>query len=227
MLVRRVNWLAEIDERDLDVRTLATLRTPNPLVLVRADQLRPVLGAAYKNVVVNDEFLARFVTSGEDVAREAFHFQAFVLATVEAYRRRTSEQPIPFVDSIYKVAAAVARGDPNLPEQDVSIHSPGYSTLKSARDVVFVIAALFASALELPAQAFDQNGNPAISLINSESAAYDPCAPEGLEEQVLQTLRIIGLERWEEMCEAARKAHENEGFTPISSASPRPRPDRE
>lgn len=217
LLVRRVKWLAEVDERDLDHRTARSLRTQNALVSLNAANLRPVLGAAYKNVVIDGDFLARFVTHGHEFdARESYHFQAFVLAVAEAHRRfREGERE--FSNSIYAVAAEVKRGDPNIPEQDVSIHSPGYTTLKSAREVVFVISALFAVALASPAGAFDTTGKPNLSVVNSESEEYDPCEPGGLDEGVRGTLEIMGLKAWQEACQAARAANEDDGFVPESA----------
>ncbi|MEN9059987.1 hypothetical protein [Ponticoccus litoralis] len=107
LLVRRVRWLAEIDERDLDHRTYRSLRTQNALISMRAELLRPVLGAAYQNVIVNGDFLARFQTTGAEFnARESYHFQAFVLAVVEAYSRRSeADVTRQLDDSIYAMAA--------------------------------------------------------------------------------------------------------------------------
>ena len=218
LLVRRVRWLSEIDERNLDYKTSRSLRTQNALVSLPAHTLRPVLGAAYKNVIIDDDFLARFVTRGEEfTARESYHFQAFVLAVVEAYGRIHGDaSDLP--DSIYAIAAQVARGADGVPEQDFSIHSPGYTTLKGTR-VVFVIAALFATALSATAAPFGADGQEVeVLLENSASEAYDPCEPEGLQDEVRETLRVMHFERWQEACRAARAANEDEGFEPVSSA---------
>ncbi len=217
LMVRKVKWLAEIDERDLDHRTARSLRTQNALVSLNAASLRPVLGAAYKNVVIDGDFLARFITNGEEFdARESYHFQAFVLAVAEAHRRYLEGGDM-LTKSLYAVAAEVKRGDPNIPEQDVSIHSPGYTTLKSPREVVFVISALFAIALANPADAFNTAGQADLTVVNSESPDYDPCSPGGLDESVRGTLEIMGLSVWQEACYAARAANEDDGFVPEST----------
>ncbi|GHF59643.1 hypothetical protein GCM10017056_33810 [Seohaeicola zhoushanensis] len=215
LLVRRVRWLAEIDERDLDGRTYRSLRTQNALISMRADLLRPVLGAAYQNVIVNGDFLARFQTTGlEFNARESYHFQAFVLAVVEAFSRRSEEGVTDKLqESIYAMAASVKRGDRYIPEQDFSIHSPGYTTLKGT-SIVFVVSALFALALEGNAQPIDVNGNVSIEFENSVSTRYDPCAAEGIDEATRETLRAMGYDRWQEACRAATAANEDEGFAP-------------
>ncbi|MCF7725738.1 hypothetical protein [Sulfitobacter sp. M22] len=218
LLVRRIRWLSEIDDRDLDHRTSRSLRTQNALVSLPVSALRPVLGAAYKNVIVDGDFLARFITQGaEFTARESYHFQAFVLAVVEAYSRiEKDSSDLP--DSIYAMAAQVARNAQGVPEQDFSIHSPGYTTLKGSR-VVFVVAALFATALSTTAEPFGPDGKKIdVKLENTASGAYDPCEPEGLEKEVRETFRVMDFDRWQELCRAARAANEDEGFEPVSSA---------
>lgn len=219
LLGRRVRWLNEIDERDLDYKASRALRTQNALVSLPAHTLRPVLGAAYKNVILDGEFLARFVTRRQEfTARESYHFQAFVLAVVEANGRYRSGSDVKLPDSIYAMAAQVSKGALGVPEQDFSIHSPGYTTLKGER-VVFVVAALFSMALSATAAPFEEDGaSIAVNMINSATEAYDPCEPEGLEDEVRETLRVMNFDRWQEACLAARAASEDEGFEPVSSA---------
>lgn len=217
-LIRRVKWLAEIDELELDRRTAVSLRTQNALVAINARSFEPALGAAYKNVVIGDEFLARFVTANPDfTAFECFHFTAFAMAVVGAMRQiESGEGRFPEGESIYTIAASVQKGDAFVPEQEASIHSPGYTTLRGRLLVPAVISALFALALQGDAQPFDEDGRADVSVVNSESAAYDPCAV-GIEESVRQSLEIIGLERWQEMCQAASKSNDDEGLRSITT----------
>lgn len=218
LLVRHVRWLEEIDERELDSRTLRSLRTQNALVSLSAEALRPVLGAAYKNVLVDGVHLARFITERDEfTSRESFHFQAFVLAVVEAYQRLDNGDRTPFQNSIYQIASQIPRADPFVPEQDSNIHSPGYTTLKHAKSVTFAIACLFALAIDANAEPFDAQRRVDVSVVNSADDRYDPCAPDGLEDEVKQIIEIMGYDRWQEMCRAAIAANEDEGFEPIST----------
>ena len=210
-----------MDEGDLEIATRHSLRTQNALVRIRADELEPVLGAAYKNVRVDGEYLARFITRNNDfTAHESFHFQAFVMATAAALSRSQVENGQLFNDSIYAIAATVPRAHEFVPEQDSSIHSPGYTTLKAHGIIPMVVACLFALAIDATADPYDTGRNPDVTVINSESVALDPCSPDiGIEQGVRESLRIIGYQRWQEMCEAARRANENEGFEPITSVT--------
>ena len=221
ILVRPVRWLAEVDERDLARTTKRSLRTQNALVRVPTDELKSVLGAAYKNVILGDEHLARFVTSNADFkAYESFHFQSFVMASAAAYLKATGAGDFVKKASIYAVAADTPRDSDAVPEQETSIHSPGYTTLKAKRSIPLVIAALFALALSGDTSFFQPDGTVILDVVNTESVAYDPCSPEiGLDEEIRRTLQMMGLNRWREMCQAARMANEHEGFQPVARVS--------
>jgi hypothetical protein len=216
-LIRRVKWFESVSESDLSFKSKLSLRTQSALLRLRAEHLDQVLGAAYKNVMLDDEFLARFLTRNNDFRSfEAYHFLGFVMGCTAAYRAFESKEPLVGT-SLYEIAAHLPRDLQFVAEQDASIHSPGYSTLKAARLTPFVTMCLFAIALSGDAQPFDEDGRADVQVINSESLALDPCAPDiGVDEAVRETLNIIGYDRWQRFCEAARHAHEHEGFQPQS-----------
>lgn len=225
-LVRRVKWLAEVDEADLDRDLVGTLRTQNALVAVKAQAFERALGAAYKNIVIDNEFLARFNTESADFkASESFHFGAFAMAVVAAMRQINGEgNAFSDESSIYDIAATVPSDDPYVPDQEASIHSPGYLTIRGMFLVPVVISALFALALAPDAQLFAEERIESVEVVNSESPAYDPCEV-GIEESVRRSLEIIGFNRWKQMCQAAAKSNENEGLRSITSVEvPKPRP---
>ncbi|MEO0487401.1 MAG: hypothetical protein AAF092_15955 [Pseudomonadota bacterium] len=222
-VVRRVRWLAEINELELDPQVALALRTQNAFIAMRARSFERVLGAAYKNVVIGDEFLARFVTDNpEFTAFENFHFNAFVMAVVAACRKvENGEQPWQNRQSIYDIAATVDGDDQLVPDQEASIHSPGYMTLRGAVLVPAVMSALFALALDTNAQPLDAEGNGAdgVNVVNSESMAFDPCEL-GIEQGVRDTLNILGYERWLQIQNACQNASENEGLRSITTVTP-------
>lgn len=219
-VVRRVRWLAQVNELELDPHVAVSLRTQNALIAMRAGSFERVLGAAYKNIVLGDEFLARFVTDNpEFTAFESYHFNAFVMAVVAACRSiQNDEGPWANGHSIYDIAASVVRQDDLVPDQESSIHSPGYMTLRGSQILApAVMSALFALALATGAGAdpFAGAGPTQVSVINSESAAFDPC-DVGIEESVRQALTIIGYDRWQQMCQAGRKSNDNDGLHSIT-----------
>ncbi|MHC0053175.1 hypothetical protein [Actibacterium sp. D379-3] len=180
-IVRRVKWLAQVNEAELDPQVAVGLRTQNALTAMRARSFERVLGAAYKNVIIGEEFLARFVTTDEEfTAFESYHFNAFVMAVVAACRRVENGQGA-FGDgvSIYDIAAEVHGQDDLVPDQESSIHSPGYMTLRGEVLVPAVMSALFALAVAADADPaldpFAGDGADQVKVVNSESAAFDPC----------------------------------------------------
>lgn len=189
---------------------------------MRARSFERVLGAAYKNVVIGDEFLARFVTDNPAfTAFENFHFNAFVMAVVAACRKvENGEQAWQDQRSIYDIAATVEGQDQLVPDQEASIHSPGYMTLRGSVLVPAVLSALFALALDTDAQPLDAEGNGAdsVSVVNSESMAFDPC-DLGIEQGVRETLNILGYERWLQIQNACQNASENEGLRSITTVT--------
>lgn len=222
-LVRRVRWLAQINELELDPKVALALRTQNAFIAMRARSFERVLGATYKNVVMGDEFLARFVTkNAEFTAFESFHFNAFVMAVVAACRKIENGGDGWAEDqTIYDIAATVARDDELVPEQEASIHSPGYLTLRGSILVPAVLSALFALALDANADPFAGTGTDQVTVVNSQSEAFDPCNV-GIEQAVREALNIMGYERWQQACEASRKSNDNDGLQSITTITTRP-----
>lgn len=221
-LIRRVRWLAEVDETELDPKVAVGLRTQNALTTMRARSFERVLGAAYKNIVLGDEFLARFVTADEDfTAFESYHFNAFVMAVVAACRRVEGGKG-PWDDglSIYDIAADVQGQDDLVPDQEASIHSPGYMTLRGSILIPAVMSALFALANASRADPrmdpFEGAGVHQVNVVNSESEAFNPC-DVGIDQTVKDALGIIGHTRWKQMCSAEFKASDNDGLHSIAT----------
>lgn len=222
-VVRRVKWLADINELELDAQVALALRTQNALIAMRARAFERVLGAAYKNIVLGEEYLARFVTTNaEFTAFENYHFNAFVMAAVAACRRvENMEGPWADGPSIYDIAAEVTRDDNLVPDQESSIHSPGYMTLRGSPLLPAVISALFALSLAANADPFAGAGVNQVTVVNSESAAFNPC-DVGIELAVRDALNIMGYDRWQQACLAGQKSNENEGLQSITTVTTQP-----
>lgn len=227
LMTRRVKWFPDAEEEQLSAKTALLLRTQNAFVKMPKDELEGVLGAAFKNVVTDDETLAQFITRSNDVrSYDAHQFSVFVQAVSAAMKASREGTQLAHV-SVYEIAGRLDRDLCYVVEQDANYHSPGYSTLKmafaeaaeTAKNAPLVIAVLFALATDVSAQPFDDNNQPDVNLRNSKSAALDPCDPEfGLEQDVRDTLAIIGHQRWQDQfCPAARAAEDHEGFRSLST----------
>lgn len=229
-IVRRVKWLAQVNEAELDPQAALGLRTQNALTAMKARSFERALGAAYKNIILGEEFLARFTTTDEEfTAFESYHFNAFVMAVVAACRRAENGQK-PFEDgtSIYDIAADVLGQDDLVPDQESSIHSPGYMTLRGSILVPAVMSALFALAVAANADPaldpFAGDGIDQIMVVNSESDAFNPC-DVGIDQAVKDALNIMGYQRWKQLCAAGVKASDNDGLRSITTVEARPDPE--
>jgi hypothetical protein len=169
----------------------------------------------------------RFTTTDEEfTAFESYHFNAFVMAVVAACRRVESGQG-PWLDgeSIYDIAAEVLGQDDLVPDQESSIHSPGYMTLRGSILIPAVLSALFALAVAANADPtldpFAGAGTNQVDVVNSESAAFDPC-DVGIDVAVRDALNIMGYQRWQQMCSAGVKANDNDGLQSITTVTTKP-----
>ena len=212
-VVRRINWLADLHEADLPTSFRAALRTQNPLIAWRAGALTPVIGAAHSNLIVDGEFHARFITGKPDFSTlESFHFNAFALAVVAALKRvQADEGPLDPGTTIYDLAASVGLGDELVPAQEASIHSLGYATLRGTLHATAVIAILFQLAITAEAEPFSEPDHSHVTVVNSKSEDFDPCAV-GIDESVRATLNMMGYDIWQEACNSGRLSHENDGL---------------
>lgn len=213
-------------ESELDTKVVVGLRTQNALTAMRARSFERVLGAAYKNIVLGEEFLARFITTDEEfTAFESYHFNAFVMAVVAACRRvENDEGPFRDGESIYDIAAEVQGQDDLVPDQESSIHSPGYMTLRGSILVPAVMSALFALAVAAHADPnldpFAGAGIEQVVVVNSESEAFDTC-DVGIDQAIREALNIMGYDRWRQMCAAGVKANDNDGLQSITTVEAR------
>ena len=141
---------------------------------------------------------------------------------VVAARRKIEDEEASWKNrqSIYDIAATVDRDDDLVPEQEASIHSPGYMTLRGGMLVPAILSALFALALDADADPLlpDGSGADQVTVVNSESKAFDPCELE-IEQGVRDTLDMIGYHRWLQVKQACQKASDNEGLNSIATAT--------
>lgn len=243
-LIRSVRWLGEIDELELDRSSFMNLRTQNPLIVLPASSFERAIGAAHKNVLFDDHYLTRFYTAEESfTAFESFHFNAFTMAVAAAYECYGNGGEYDPDASIYEMAASLGQNNPLVPDQISMISSPGFVTLKSLMMVPVLTAALFGAALgqtedgvhyegdfeqaqaQVHAQAQAQVQNPPVpvpiakpnpeqvQVVNSGSIVLDPC-DAGIEDAVRGILDMMGYNQWRQLCEAARKASDQQGLRP-------------
>lgn len=216
LLTREVRWLSDVKDHELPDTTIRSLRTQNALVKLRADNLDRVISAAYKNVIVKNEILTQFVTTNPEFkSTESFHFQSFVMAIVAAYEKVIDDGILDQTKSIYDIASEISKFHELVPEQNANIHSPGYTTLKSATIIPLIVAALYALASDCVAQPFDDAGQAQVEVVASEDVMN--CEPlADISADVRKTLNQIGYERWQQMCHSREAASADGGLESVA-----------
>ena len=212
-LARPVRWISEVDERYLPREVYRALRTESPFVALQASFASQALGTGYNNMTIGDEFFARFTTTSTRFSPiENFHFTAFVVAIAAALQSRIVGGAVSIGErSIYDIASRFSEFE-GL-EQDVSIHSPGYTTLRAKSVLPIVISVLYALATTTTAEKIYSDSTPnEIRIVNSVSGTEHPCELE-IAESVNGALDIMGKRRWQEQaCPAAILAKQNAGM---------------
>lgn len=183
--------------------------TPNPIMQLDRSLRKEILRAGYDQYAFDDEFTARLNTTEDDFSSlDDYNIQTFVnyvsgvLLALEA--GQTTE--ISFLDAIDKL-----RSQPDAaPELKLNINSIGFQRLIDRTVKPLVIAALLSAALVGGADA--ELAPPTIAVSNTIGGGGDECTIM-VSEKVEGALKLMRLEDWKKVCEAARDAHNATGLS--------------
>lgn len=153
------------------------------------------------------EYRVRFdVDKPEFTTTDDLYIQAF-LNFVAANSRRIDEggKLLPIHQAAFEHL-----GDHAL-ELQSNINSPGFLNLISSKVAPLVASALFMLAISVGPEAVDAAENGLITIGNSLDAG-DPCTV-AVAEEVVEHLRLLGIEKWTEACEIARQVRESTGLS--------------
>ena len=210
-LSRPVSWIVEMEERDVANFISPSIRTSNVVVGLNARFLHQVISSAYLNVNIGNEYLSRFTTkSAEFMAYRNYHFSAFAMAVSAAYQAAVEGNRIRSDRSIYELAASVNPDVAVIPIQDVLIRSPGHTTLRHATNVTLIVSALFALAGQATEE-YRPEDLRNLLVVNSEPTREDICDP--IKSHIDDAIRLLGYERWQQLCRAKVLASENDGLS--------------
>ena len=213
-LVRRVEWLADVDERDLHYTIIKLLRTSNALISLRASTLYRAVGTAYSNSIIGDHHFARFTTSNATFTTDqSFNFSAFAMATVVAHKLAKSRDLSSISDrSVYDIAAKASDWTDLVLTQDAMIHSPGYTTLQHTTLIVIFVAALYSLASHPDASKKTPKELQEVSITNSEPSSDNICPP--LQNAMHRMMEVFPNDLWLEYCQVAKASREGAGLSP-------------
>jgi hypothetical protein len=209
---RRVRWLAQIIKRELPGKLLDALEHPVAIYLLAKSVRAPIYEAAYGTYydLSGDarDFTTRFDLSAAQFSTDIdFRFQAFfnaIASNVKAIdEKRALKAP--------RAAAFDDLGD-YAPTLKSNVNSPGSLVLIAKRATPVIAAVLFALAVTVGDDAATAAKNGHIIIGNSKAPAGDPCTAT-VAKSVLDQLAFLGLDKWPEACELARRASDGSGAT--------------
>jgi hypothetical protein len=204
---RRVNWLARIPKRELASDILDIVAKPNAFVLLPRSVRAGLYDLAYSAYAIEDSFTARLevteetYSSFDDLLIQAFI--NFVATNTEAVANEHEVQP-------FAKAAFMEAGE-FTPDLRTEIHSPGFLSLSSGRVTPLVAVVMLAAAIHLGPGAFAAAEAGTLRIGSSTAPADDACVAE-VREQAIRQIQLLGLDRWSEACEKARRAANHTGL---------------
>jgi len=205
---RSVRWLAKQPRRLLDGEVIDIVQKPNAFVLLPRSVRQHLYSWAYQSYVIGDQYSARFDVSEaryrsiDDLLLQAFF--NFIAANTKALSEGRDRDIVGFQDGAFMDA-----GDFNMDLQ-TEIRSPGFLNLSSLRLTPLVVSALFALAVQVGPAAVTAAAAGEVRIGNSLAPTTDQCVVD-VNEQAIRQLRLLGLDRWGEACEKARRASQNTG----------------
>ena len=204
---RSVRWLARLPKGKLSPYLLDLITKPNAFVLIRKDERLSIYREAYGSYILPGEYRARFnVRDPEFTTTDDLYIQAFFNFVAANSRNIRLQNEVMGI----RQAAFERLGDDAI-ELQSNINSPGFLNLISANLAPLVATALFALAVTIGPDAVAAAEQGTILVGNSLDAG-DPCTV-AINEEVLQHLRLLGLEKWTDACEIARQAADSTGLS--------------
>jgi hypothetical protein len=211
---RRFRPLAYVEKRNLPSRVLDIIAKPNGIVLLDESQRDFFYKRAYGSYVKQDSMYARF-----DVTSEVYSttddalilaFFNFVAANTKNITIEQNNIPMSLMDAMLSDLGDYA------PTLKTNINSPGSLDLISKSIIPLAAVAMLILAVEVGPDAYAAAQDNMITLGNSGADLNDPCTVQ-VHESVITQLKLLGLDRWSDACEVARRAAAETGLS--SSAS--------
>lgn len=204
---RSVKWLGKVPKGKMSPYMLDLISKPNAFVTIRTEERLAIYREAYGSYILPGQYRARFDVSDPDfTTTDDLYIQAFFsFVAANSKRIRNGNEVV----ELHR-AAFEKLGDDAIQLQS-NVNSPGFLNLIASNLGPLVATGLFALAITIGPEAYAEAVNDTI-LVGNSLDADDPCTVE-IHKEVLQHIRLLGLDRWTEACEIARSAQESSGLS--------------
>lgn len=227
---RRVRWLATPLRGDCSVDLQRRFPSPNTVRTLERTARAEIYSLAYGSYSIEDSFTAKFdVTSADFSTRDDYHLQQFfnVVAAISQYleskqssRGNGNTEPdgsVVVAKNLDEIIALLT-DDAYVPVLSININSPGSLALSCAKIVPLVVAGVLALAVLDPETTWKALAQNKVVVQNSESSSIgDKCTAQ-VGDEVLEQLKLMGYDRWKEVCKQVQQIQLSTGITGRSKA---------
>jgi hypothetical protein len=220
---RRVKWLVVVKRGELSLALQKKFPSPNAFRLLDRENYAEIYDLAYGSYSIEDSYTSRFdVTEATFTTRDDYRLQQLfnvVAALCEQYETKSKRdftailKRAPEWDDIIDLIV----DESYIPDLSTNINSPGSVILSCPKIVPLVVSGLLALAALEPKITWQAAKADEITVANSQAPPDDPCTVK-VAAEVLEQLKLMGFERWQRLCRAAKTLREKTGLKEQSGA---------
>ena len=221
---RRVNWLAFPERGECSLQLQRRFPSPNAFRELEQSLWPEVHAMAYASYSIQDRFTSRFdVTSPDFSTKDDYYLQQIfnLVASISEQISKTHYDGAIAIDLTTKQIDEIIElltDNTYVPTLTVNINSPGSLIFSCAKVVQLVVAGLLALTTLDADTVWNAVEAQEVKVENTEAPTNDPCtANVGLE--VLEQIRMMGYDRWQEMCKKIKALRMNNGLQGKSRAT--------
>lgn len=211
---RRVRWIKRIRRDAIPGWLERKIPSPNPLRQFEANFLPYIYDMTYERYFYNGTFACKFrVNSAEFSTVDSFLFQQITLYVAALFADRQDGDAGSVANLPISVVASRIRFSDDIPDQRISINSPGFIVLYSKNLIPILVGALMTIAVT--AGAAGVTGTPVVNIVNSadQGSVSEQCVLD-IQEEVMGDMQMMGVGRFRELCEIAAQAERRTQINP-------------
>jgi hypothetical protein len=219
-----VKWLASPERGECSLQLQRRFPNPNAFRELEEILCPEIHTMAYGSYSIQGRFTSRFdITSAEFSTKDDYYLQqifTLVASISEQFNKHLVDRGLEIdlttkqIDDIIELLTDRTY----VPNLTVNINSPGSLVLSCAKVVPLVVAGLLALTTLSADTVWNALEAQEIKVKNTEAPTNDACTAD-VGSEVLQQLKMMGYDRWQEMCKKAQALRTHNGLQEKSRAT--------
>lgn len=220
-----VEWIAKIVRARIPPWLERKIPSPMPVRLIERERYNLLFDMLYERYFYRSQFVCKFKVSSEKFnSLDNFLFQQIILYVAALYEfNRDNKSNIDVTRSIAMVASTVDMNE-DIPDLRISIDSPGHIVIFNRNLIPLVAGVLMALSASVGAAEMTETLQIKVVNTSDNSAVSKECQAD-IGAEVVDDLKAMGYQRWQEMCEIEARARSRTNINPgmgVNPASPLP-----